>query len=157
MAGAGNDAYFSVAGTRGLSNSFMMDGATNTNSNANVTFINPSIDLIEEFKIQRNSFNAEYGRGAAQINVVTKSGGNTVTSACSSFCAMTLMNARNFFDPAEKPALRAATSSAAPSSGPVEIPKLYDGRNKTFWLFNYEGMRQRSPTTRSPPSRRRRS
>ena len=59
VAGAGNDAYFSVAGTRGLSNSFMMDGATNTNSNANVTFINPSIDLIEEFKIQRNSFNAE--------------------------------------------------------------------------------------------------
>ena len=48
-----------VAGTRGLSNSFMMDGATNTNANANVTFINPSIDLIEEFKIQRNTFNAD--------------------------------------------------------------------------------------------------
>src|SRR5579883_2185535 len=76
VAGAGNAAYFSVAGTRGLSNSFMMDGASNTNNNANVTFINPSIDLIEEFTILRNTFNAEFGHGAAQVNVVTKSGGN---------------------------------------------------------------------------------
>ncbi len=89
VAGAGNDAYFSVAGARGLSNSFMMDGATNTNSNANVSFIRPSIDRIEDFKIQRNTFNAEYGRGASQINVVTKSGANSVHPLCLSFYATT--------------------------------------------------------------------
>ena len=80
----------------------MIDGATNTNSNANVTYINPSIDLIEEFKIQRNSFNAEYGRGAAQINVVTKSGGNAVHFSLFEFLRNDKLNARNFFDPARK-------------------------------------------------------
>jgi hypothetical protein len=147
VAGAGNDAYFSVAGTRGLSNSFMMDGATNTNTNANVTFINPSIDLIEEFKIQRNTFNAEYGRGAAQINVVTKSGTNGLRLTLFEFLRNNDLNARNFFDPAQKPVLR-RNQFGGTISGPVELPKLYNGRNKTFWLFNYEGVRQRSPTTR---------
>jgi hypothetical protein len=98
VAGAGNDAYFSVAGTRGLSNSFMMDGATNTNTNANVTFINPSIDLIQEFKIQRNTFNAEYGRGAAQINVVTKAGANGLRLTLFEFLRNDKLNARNFFE-----------------------------------------------------------
>ncbi|HTM48355.1 MAG TPA: TonB-dependent receptor [Bryobacteraceae bacterium] len=147
VAGAGNDAYFSVAGTRGLSNSFMMDGATNTNSNANVTFINPSIDLIEEFKIQRNTFNAEYGRGAAQINVVTKSGSNKIHLTLFEFLRNDKLNARNFFDGARKPILR-RNQFGGTVSGPLALPRIYDGRNKTFWLFNYEGTRQRSPNTR---------
>ena len=147
VAGAGNDAYFSVAGTRGLSNSFMMDGATNTNSNANVTFINPSIDLIEEFKIQRNTFNAEYGRGAAQINVVTKSGANAAHATLFEFLRNNSLNARNFFELQQKPVLR-RNQFGGTVSGPVILPKVYDGRNKTFWLFNVEDMRQRSPTTR---------
>ncbi len=113
VAGAGNDAYFSVAGTRGLSNSFMMDGASNTNSNANVSFIRPSVDLIEEFKIQRNTFNAEYGRGAAQINVVTKSGTNNIRFTLFEFLRNNALNARNFFEQQQK-RLFAATSSEAP-------------------------------------------
>ncbi|MEO7653038.1 MAG: TonB-dependent receptor plug domain-containing protein [Bryobacteraceae bacterium] len=70
----GSGGRFAAAGTRGLSHSVMLDGATNMNSNADGTFIDLSIDLIKEFKIQRNTFNAEYGNGAAQINVVSKSG-----------------------------------------------------------------------------------
>ena len=147
VAGAGNDAYFSVAGTRGLSNSFMMDGASNTNSNANVSFIRPSVDLIEEFKIQRNTFNAEYGRGAAQINVVTKSGTNTIRFTLFEFLRNNALNARNFFEQQQKPALR-RNQFGGTIGGPVLLPKLYNGRNKTFWLFNSEGVRQRSPVTR---------
>lgn len=143
-----NSNYFSVAGTRGLSNSFMLDGATNTNSNANVTFISPSIDLIEEFKIQRNTFNAEYGRGASQINVVTKSGANIVHGSLFEFFRSNDLIARNFFDPASKPQLR-LNQFGGTVSGPVEIPKIYHGRNRTFWLFNYEGKRQRVPNTRN--------
>ncbi len=148
VAGSGNNAYFSVAGTRGLSNSFMLDGATNTNSNGNVTFISPSIDLIEEFKIQRNTFNAEYGRGASQINVVTKSGTNNIHGSLFEFFRNDALNARNFFDPAKKPQLR-LNQFGGTVSGPVEIPKVYKGRNKSFWLFNYEGKRQRVPNTRN--------
>jgi hypothetical protein len=145
---AGQNAYFSVAGARGIGNSFMLDGATNTNTNANVTFINPSIDLIEEFKIQRNTFNAEYGRGASQINVVTKSGTNTVHGSLFEFFRNNDLDARNFFDPAVKPELR-LNQFGGTIGGPVEIPKLYHGRNRTFWLFNYEGVRERVPSTKN--------
>ena len=145
VAGAGNAAYFSVAGTRGLSNSFMMDGATNTNNNANVTFVNPSIDLIEEFKILRNTFNAEFGHGAAQINVVTKSGTNSFHGTLFEFLRNDDIQARNFFDGARKAPLR-RNQFGGTASGPIVIPKLYNGKNKTFWLFNYEGARQKAPS-----------
>ena len=49
------------------------------------------------------------------------------------------MNARNFFEQQQKPSLR-RNQFGGTVSGPVEIPKLYDGRNKSFWIFNYEGM-----------------
>ena len=148
VAGSGNAAYFSVAGARGIGNSFMMDGATNTNNNANVTFINPSIDLIEEFKIQRNTFSAEYGHGASQINVVTKSGANAIHGSLFEFFRNNDLNARNFFDPAKKPELR-FNQFGGTIGGPVEIPKIYHGRDRTFWLFNYEGVRQRVPISRT--------
>ena len=134
--GSGN--RFSVAGTRGLSNSFMLDGATNTNVNANVTFVNPSIDLIQEFKIQRNTFNAEYGRGAAQINVVTRSGTNDVHFTLFEFIRNDKIQARNFFD-RQKPAFRRNQFG-----GTVGAPVIKD---RVFALFNYEGLRQRTPST----------
>lgn len=143
---AGSGGRFAVAGTRGLSNSFMLDGATNTNSNANGTFVDPSIDLIEEFKIQRNTFNAEYGNGAAQINVVTKSGANKVHLVLFEFLRNDRIQARNFFDQSRKPALR-RNQYGGTVSGPVWLPKLHDGRNRSFWLFNYEAVKQRAPST----------
>jgi hypothetical protein len=143
---AGSGDRFAVSGTRGLSNSFMLDGATNSNINANGTFVNPSVDLIEEFKIQRNTFNAEYGRGAAQINVVTRSGSNVVRATLFEFLRNDKIQARNFFDIRGKPALR-RNQYGGTVSGPAYLPKIYDGRNRTFWVFNYEGVRQRSPST----------
>jgi hypothetical protein len=144
VAGAAN--FFSVAGTRGHSNSFMMDGASNTNINANVTFISPSIDLIQEFKIQRNTFNAEFGHGAAQINVVTKSGTNQLHFTVFEFLRNDKLQARNFFDLERKPALR-RNQFGATVGGPAVIPRLYNGRNKTFWLVNFDATRQRNPAT----------
>ncbi len=143
---AGSGGRFSVAGTRGLSNSFMLDGTTNTNINANQTFIDPSVDLIQEFKIQRNTFNAEYGHGAAQVNVVTRSGANSPHFTLFEFLRNEKLQARNFFDRAAKPALR-RNQYGGTVSGPLLLPRLYDGRNKTFWLFNYEAVRQRNPST----------
>ena len=134
----GSGGRFSVAGTRGLSNSFMLDGATNTNVNANVTYVNPSIDLIQEFKVQRNTFNAEYGRGAAQINVVTRSGTNEVRFTLFEFIRNDKIQARNFFD-RQKPAFRRNQFG-----GTVGAPVIKD---RVFALFNYEGLRQRAPST----------
>jgi hypothetical protein len=142
----GSGGTMNISGVRGVDNSFVMDGATNTNVNANGTYIEPSIELIQEFKVQRNTFNAEYGRGAAQVNVVTKSGSNQWHGTLFEFLRNDELQARNFFDPSKKPALR-RNQFGGLISGPMEIPKAYHGHNKTFWLFDYEGVRQRSPIT----------
>jgi hypothetical protein len=134
----GSGDRFSVSGVRGTSNSFMLDGATNGQPD-NDSYVDPSIDLIHEFKIQRNTFNAEYGHGAAQINVVTKSGTNSLRFTVFEFLRNDKLQARNFFGGSSKPALR-RNQFGATVSGPLI-------RNRTFWLFNYEGVRQRSPAT----------
>src|SRR5439155_9708667 len=103
---AGSAAYFSVAGARSLGVSFLMDGTTNSNTNANTALINPSIELIQEFKVLRNTFNAEFGHGASQINVVTKTGSNDVHVTAFEFLRNDKLQARSFFDPSRKPALR---------------------------------------------------
>jgi hypothetical protein len=143
---AGSGAYFSVAGARSLGTSFLMDGTTNSNTNANVTFINPSIDLIQEFKVLRNTYNAEFGHGASQVNVVTKSGTNNLHLTLFEFLRNDKIQARNFFDQSQKPAYR-RNQFGGTVSGPIILPKLYSGRNRTFFLFNYEGDRERTPST----------
>ena len=134
----GSGDRFSVSGVRGTSNSFMLDGATNGQPD-NDTYVDPSIDLIQEFKVQRNTFNAEYGHGAAQINIVTKSGANSLHFTVFEFLRNDKVQARNFFDGSDKPTLR-RNQFGGTVSGPVI-------RNRTFWLFNYEAVRQRSPAT----------
>jgi len=141
----GSGDRISVAGARNLSVGFLMDGTTNSNTNANTAMISPSIDLIQEFKVLRNSFAAEFGHGAAQINLVTKSGGNQFHMTLFEFLRNDKLQARDFFD-AAKPALR-RNQFGGTGSGPVFIPWLYDGRNKSFWLINYEAFRQRTPNT----------
>jgi hypothetical protein len=138
--------YFSVAGDRQLGTSFVLDGTTNSNTNANTALITPSIDLIEEFTVLRNTFNAEFGHGGSQINVVTKSGTNQLQGTLFEFLRNDKIQARNFFDPAQKPALR-KNQFGGTISGPLVLPKLYSGRNRTFLLFNYEGVRSLNPST----------
>ena len=142
---AGSGTYFSIGGTRSLGVSFLMDGATNTNTNANIPFVNPSIDLIQEFSVLRNTFNAEFGHGAAQVNVVTKSGTNELHATLFEFLRNDKIQARNFFDKA-KPAYR-QNQFGGVISGPVVMPRLYKGQDKTFFLFNYEGFRSRTPSS----------
>ncbi|MBI3681051.1 MAG: carboxypeptidase regulatory-like domain-containing protein [Acidobacteria bacterium] len=141
----GSGDRISIAGARNLSVSFLMDGTTNSNTNANTAMISPSIDLIQEFKVLRNTFNAEFGHGAAQINLVTKSGGNQLHLTLFEFLRNDKLQARDFFD-LNKPVLR-RNQFGGTGSGPVFLPWLYDGRNRSFWLINYEGVRQRTPNT----------
>ncbi len=138
--------FYSVAGTRGTNASFLLDGASNSNINANGTFFNPSVDLIQEFKVMRNTFSAEFGYGASQISVVTKSGTNDLNFTLFEFLRNEKLQARNFFDRERKPPLR-RNQFGGTIGGPVLLPKLYSGRNRTFWLFNYEGSRQTSPAS----------
>ncbi len=129
-------------GARDTDNEWNLDGATMNIGFYNWNSFNPSIDAIQEFKIQAGAYSAEYGfQAGANINIVTKSGGNKVHGTLFNFLRNDKMDARGFF-PTSKPKLR-QNQYGGTVGGPVYIPKLYDGRDRTFFFSNFEGIRIR--------------
>lgn len=137
----------SINGMRNSKTEFMLDGASVSNQYFDVPSIMPSVDAIQEFSVQSNSLAAEYGKGTSVINIVLKSGTNQVHGALFEFLRNQLLDARNFFN---------ATSVRPPVKlnqfgftlgGPVVIPHLYHGRDKTFVFGDYEGTRGRTAVT----------
>ena len=125
----------------------MVDGVdvTFTAGSFTSTPVIPSPDLTQEFKVQTNNLGPEYGRGLAVLNVVTKSGTNSLHGTLFEFVQNQDLNAQDLFDNAAhvlKPASR-RNQYGGTAGGPVYIPHLYDGRNKTFWFVNIEQLRQR--------------
>ena len=121
---------------RNQSNNFLMDGATN-NDTFNTGFVlRPPPDAIQEFKILTHAFGAEYGRNAGSVvNVVTKSGTNTLSGAAWNFNRDDALQARNFFAPGNqpKPELKQNQFGAA-LGGPIM-------KNRIFGFGYYEGFR----------------
>ncbi len=143
--GVGN--AISIMGSRPTSNNFMIDGTSNVDTSLGTPAAILSIDIIQEFKEQTATYSAEYGFSANQINIVSKSGTNDFHGSAFAFFRNEKLDARNFFDPvdAEKPKL----DQKQPGfyvGGPVRLP-FYDGRNKTFFLFNYEATRTERGST----------
>ncbi len=134
----------SINGSRPTSNNYMLDGLVNTDVALNTPAVIPSLDALQEFKEQTSNYSAEYGFSANQINIATKGGTNTLHGAGFWFGRNDYLDARNFFeDPSQPKAVLRQNQFGYVASGPVYIPKLYDGRNKTFWMANYEGGRIR--------------
>jgi len=143
---------YSVSGVAPDQNNFTIDGV-----NANEEFfkhfgIQPSIDAIQEFKVQTHT-TAEYGFGAgANVNVAIKSGTNQLHGALFEFLRNDKLDAVNWFTNATSPAGKAVRPGYHQNQwgfvvgGPVYIPKVYNGRDKFFWLVNYEGFKIRSPS-----------
>ncbi|MBM3774407.1 MAG: DUF1553 domain-containing protein, partial [Acidobacteria bacterium] len=129
-------------GARDTDNEWNLDGATMNVGFYNWNSFNPSIDAIQEFKMQTGTYSAEFGfQAGANINIVTKSGANQVHGTLFNFLRNDKMDARGFF-PTSKPKLRQNQFGGA-VGGPVYIPKLYNGRDRTFFFSNYEGIRIR--------------
>ena len=110
----------------------------------------PTVEIIQEFKVQTNSFNAEYGfTGGAVVNVVTRSGTNELHGSLFEFLRNSALNANQFFSNRAGrdivPFRRNQFGGAV--GGPVVLPKIYDGHNKTFFFFHHEGTKQSSQTT----------
>src|SRR4030095_15302809 len=127
---------FSGAGQREIQTSLSLDG---TNSSANLlsaTSMRPIADAVEEIQIQTGSTSAEYGSylGVA-INVVTKSGSNTMHGSGFNFFKDDALNSRGWFEnPANPKNPLRSNQFGFQTEGPVVIPGLYDGHNKTFFM-----------------------
>ena len=107
-----------------------------------------SQDAIQEFKVESGSYPAEFGFSANQINLVSKSGTNQLHGTIFEFNRNDVFDAKPFATAADYqcgedtslPKLR-QNQFGSVARGPVFIPKLYDGRDRTFWMANYEGWR----------------
>ena len=145
---------FSANGARSLQNNFLLDGVDN---NSNLTdllnetnyVIQPPVEALQEFKVQTNAYSAEFGRGnGAIIIAVIKSGTNEIHGAAWEFLRNNKLDGRNYFDDPTKPVPQYQQNQfGATFGGPVVIPHLYDGRNRTFFFVDYEGFRVRQAQT----------
>ncbi len=139
-----------VSGQRIHFNHYALDGMENTDLNFNSYMLLPSIDALQEFKVESGLFAAEYGRAIAQINVSTKSGTNQLHGSVFEFLRNSALDAKNYFDrPADKIPPFKRNQYGFTVGGPIMLPKL-NGKDKLFFLANYEGLRERKGLTQSP-------
>ncbi len=138
-AGEGN--AISINGSRPTSNNYLLDGMVNTDTSLNTPAVVLSVDAIQEFKEQTATYSAEYGFSANQINIISRGGTNQFHGALFEFDRNNFFDARSFFQANVAPLRQNQFGFVA--TGPIWIPKLYNGKNKTFFMANYEGQRTR--------------
>ena len=132
----------SINGGREQSNNFLLDGVDNNDPLISQFGVLPSVDAIEEFKVQSSGSSAEFGRsGAGQINVVLRGGGNELRGSLFALARNRHLDAKNFFDlPGPIPRLDRQQFGGT-LSGPIR-------RDKTFFFLSYETLHLRQATTR---------
>ncbi|MCI0626751.1 MAG: TonB-dependent receptor [Acidobacteria bacterium] len=136
----------SINGQWNRSNLFLLDGIVNEFFFGSSYAILPIIDAVQEFKVQSHNDKAEYGGVlGGVINVVSKSGGNQLHGSAWEFVRNDVFDARDpFKDAARKgPTAFRQNMFGATVGGPVYVPKLYNGKDKTWFFFGYEGWRYR--------------
>src|SRR6266566_2789709 len=146
---------FNVNGNRVFNNVFLLDGVDNVSYSSsyrgeNAQIVQPSIEALQEFKIQTNAYSAEFGRSAgAVINAAVRSGSNAIHGSIYEFLRNDALDANNFFSNkfgSPKP-VRHRNQFGFAVGGPVV-------KNKLFWFGDYEGLRERegSPQAHAVPS-----
>lgn len=134
-------AGLSMNGARADSSNVIVDGFNNQNPRDAGVNVRPPLDSLQEFKVQTSGYSAEHGRLAGGVvNMALRSGGNAFHGSAFEFMRHDVFDARNFFD-AGKSKLR-RNQFGATLSGPVRIPGVYDGRNRTFFVVSWESFRE---------------
>ena len=148
---------FAVNGQRGTATVFAIDGTDTTDPEmGGATFSNYNVDAIQEVQSSAGVMPAEIGHGAASYtNVVTRSGANDVDGSAFEFIRNAAFDARNYFDHVGLDRRRippfARNEFGATNGGPVVLPGVYDGRDRTFYFAEYQGFRQVLGTTQVFP------
>src|SRR3954454_17974740 len=139
----------SVNGQRRQDNNFTVDGVDNNFMMMNSPGMSPSMDAIQEFRVLDNT-SAEFGRSSgSNVNVVIKSGSRNLHGSAYEHLRNDKFDANDFFANKQgtgKVPFRQNQYGLA-VGGPVVIPKIYNGRDSTFWFFNWEGFRARRGQT----------
>lgn len=140
-----NSTTFSVTGSRSDNSNYTLDGTYNNGTFFKTAAIAPSIDAISEFKIQTN-MSAKFGAAAgANIAVSIRSGTNQYHVTAYEFLRNSKLDSRDYFA-ARRPPFK-FNQFGFTLGGPLSIPKVYDGKNRTFFFFNYEAFKQRRGVT----------
>src|SRR3954447_14930414 len=147
---------FSMGGAPAQVNELLIDGAADNTGAPRVAYT-PPMDAVTEVKAESFQADAAYGHsGGGTVNIITRSGTNQFHGTLYEFNQNSAFNATPFFTSkagAKKPVSR-FNQYGGSFSGPVRLPKLIDGRNRVFFLFAYEGVRDAlpAPTTNTMPT-----
>jgi len=136
-------AEISISGAPAKYNEYLLDGVPITGGDNGLMYV-PPVEATQEFKMQTNSFDAEFGRFlGGVVNTSMRSGTNQFHGAAFEFMRNSVLNARDFFA-TSKPQF-AYNQFGASAGGPVYIPGLYKGKDRTFFFFIYDGSREGVP------------
>src|SRR3954453_6233888 len=137
--------YFRTNGGRNRSNEILIDGASDTGTYNNQASAIPQVDAVQEFRINTNPYDAELGHtGGGIISYTIKSGTNEFHGNLHEFLQNAVLNANGFnANKAGTPRRQLQKNQFGFTlGGPLVIPKLYNGKNRTFYFFAYEGLQQ---------------
>jgi hypothetical protein len=147
----GGDNGFMLGGGQAASYGTSLDGvSTNTSRALSKSWVasnSPSVEAIEQFTVDSNGFKAEYGHaGGGNLTYVSKSGTNNYHGVAYEFLRNNAFDANNFFNNATRIPISIYKQNdfGGAFGGPVWIPKIYRGKDRTFFFFSYEGFRNRN-------------
>jgi hypothetical protein len=158
VAGMGTNMPFVAGGGRYALNDVLLDGIDNNTSlfngsvGRNGIAYTPSVDAVEEFKVKTNNFSAEFGRSAgAIISATIKSGTNQYHGSVFEFLRNEKLDANNFFSNAGRVSRQPFKQNqfGGAIGGPIQIPKIYHGKNRTFFFGDYQGTRRHTSASSS--------
>src|SRR5258706_738677 len=152
---------YQINGSFGNESAEYLDGQPRNIGYINLPVVIPTQDSIQEFKVQTSNLGADWGKFAGGvINLSTKSGTNSLHGEAYEYLRNKVLNANDFFlnKFGQKRPPFTQNQFGANAGGPLIIPHLHDGRDKTFWFFSWEGFRLRTgtafTTTVPPPAER---
>src|SRR6266850_8081080 len=150
----GDTISISANGQRDTDQHATLDGVAVTEARVNTVPFTPSPEAIEEFKVQAGTYSAEYGtHSGAQLAIALKSGTNSFHGSAFEFLRNDKLDAQDYFQnyfnppgstPTPKNLLR-QNQYGFLLTGPILIPKIYSGKNRTFFMFDFEARRLRQP------------
>jgi hypothetical protein len=128
---------YNIAGSRSDNANFVIDGFNNRRPDFGQMQVSPNLDAMQEFKMETNNYSAQYGRLAGGVmSMALKSGTNQLHATLFEFLRNDRLDARKFFDPDKRKLRRNQFGGVL--NGPVLLPRIYNGRDRTFFLFSWE-------------------